>query len=190
MRRVTGIGGTFWMQRRPVASSSSEVQLHLDDRSRRDNGKPPFSAGSRRRAERTMRPIVLIAALCSAGSAAASEEWPALRHGMWEFSRSIETVGKGGKPQTVQSRNCVSPTEDMKRQNETLSRAGCKFSPLARAGNVYTYSAVCKMPGVAGTSKSVLTVDGDGAYTIRVDSDFGGEATRELLQARRTGDCR
>ncbi len=35
----------------------------------------------------------------------------------------------------------------------------------------------------------VLTVDGDSAYTIRVESDFGGEATRELLQARRTGDC-
>jgi hypothetical protein len=189
MRRVTGIGGTFWMQRGPVASSSSEMQLHLDDRSRRNNGKPPFSARTRRPAERTMRPIVLIAALCAAGSAAA-EEWPALRHGMWEFNRSIETVGKGGKPQTVQSRNCVSPTEDMKRQNETLSKAGCKFSPLARTGNVYTYSAVCKMQGMSGTSKSVLTVDGDGAYAIRVESDFGGEATRELMQARRTGDCR
>lgn len=137
-----------------------------------------------------MRRVLILAALLGgAANAAASEEWPALRHGLWQFDRSIETVGKGGRPQTVQTRSCTSPTDEMKRQNETLSRAGCKFSPLARAGNVYTYSAACKMQGMSGTSKSVLTVDGDSAYTIRVESDFGGEATRELLQARRTGDC-
>jgi hypothetical protein len=38
------------------------MQLHFDERSRRNNGKPPFSAGSRRPAERTMRSIALIAA--------------------------------------------------------------------------------------------------------------------------------
>jgi hypothetical protein len=189
MTRLAGIGGVSRTESEPVAGSSSQVQPQFDEPSRRNNGEPPSSARTLRPTERTMRPIVLIAALCAAGSAAA-EEWPALRAGMWEFNRSIETVGKGGKPQTVQSRNCVSPTDDMKRQNETLSKAGCKFSPLARTGNVYTYSAVCKMQGMSGTSKSVLTVDGDGAYTIRVESDFGGEATRELMQARRTGDCR
>jgi hypothetical protein len=36
----------------------------------------------------------------------------------------------------------------------------------------------------------VLTVENDGAYTIRVESNFGGEPTRELLRARRIGDCR
>ena len=137
-----------------------------------------------------MRTISILAALLAgAATAAAAEEWPAMRHGMWEFTRSIESVGKGGKPQTVQTKKCTNPTDEMKRQNETLSKAGCKFSPLARAGNVYTYSAACRMQGISGTSKSVLTVDGDSAYTIRVESDFGGEATRELLQARRTGDC-
>ncbi len=135
-----------------------------------------------------MRTMVLIAALCAAGSAAA-DDWPVLRHGMWEFNRSMETVGKAGKPQTVQTSKCTSPTEEWKRQQETLSKAGCKFSPLVRAGNVVTYSAVCKMQGSTVTSKSVMTVDGDGAYTLRVESDDGGETTRELLQARRKGDC-
>jgi len=136
-----------------------------------------------------MRTISILAALLANAATAAAQEWPALRHGMWEFNRSIETVGKAGKPQTVQTKECTHPTDEMKRQNDMLSKAGCKFSPLARAGNVYTYSALCRMQGIAGTSKSVLTVDGDSAYTIRVESDFGGEATRELLQARRTGDC-
>lgn len=136
-----------------------------------------------------MRLIISMVALCAAGTAAAADQWPLLRHGMWEFSRSIETPGKGGKPQTMQTKQCTNPTEDMKRQNEMLSKGGCRFSPVTRSGNVYTYSAQCKMQGMAGTSKSVLTVDGDSAYTIRIESDFGGEATREVLQARRTGDC-
>jgi hypothetical protein len=45
------------------------------------------------------------------------------------------------------------------------------------------------MQGMSGTSKSVLSVTGDSAYTLRVESDFGGEATRELLTAKRLGDC-
>lgn len=136
-----------------------------------------------------MRLILSIVALCAAGTAAAADQWPPLRHGMWEFSRSIETPGKGGKPQTMKTKQCTNPTEDMKRQNEMLSKAGCRFSPVTRSGNIFTYSAQCKMQGMAGTSKSVLTVDGDSSYTIRIESDFGGEATREVLQARRSGDC-
>ncbi len=136
-----------------------------------------------------MRLILSIAALCATGTAAAADEWPPLRQGMWEFNRSIETPGKGGKPQTMQMKECTNPTEDMKRQNEMLSKGGCKFSPVTRSGNVYSYSAQCKMQGMAGTSKSVLTVDGDSSYMIRIESDFGGEATREVLRARRTGDC-
>lgn len=135
-----------------------------------------------------MRTMVLIAALCAAGPAAA-DEWPVLRHGMWEFNRTMETVGKTGKPQTLHTSKCASPTEEITRQQEMLGKAGCKFSPVVRAGNVFTYSAVCKVQGPTVTSKSVMTVDGDSAYTLRVDSDVGGEATRELLQARRKGDC-
>jgi len=62
MERVTGIGGMFWTERGPVVTSRSQMQLHFDERSRRNNGEPPLSAGSRRPAERTMRSIVLIAA--------------------------------------------------------------------------------------------------------------------------------
>jgi hypothetical protein len=77
----------------------------------------------------------------------------------------------------------------MKRQNEMLTKGGCRFTPVTRSGNAYSYSATCKMQGMSGTSKSVVTVDGDSAYALRVESDFGGESTREVLRARRTGDC-
>jgi uncharacterized protein affecting Mg2+/Co2+ transport len=132
---------------------------------------------------------VLLAAALPAGQAAA-DDWPALRAGMWEFNRTIETPGAQGKPQTMQTRKCTNPADDMKRQNDMLSKGGCKFSPVTRAGNTYSYSAVCNLQGASGTSKSVLTVESDAAYEIRIESDFGGEPTREWLRAKRTGDCR
>ena len=131
---------------------------------------------------------VLLAATLAAGPAAA-DDWPTLRPGMWEFNRTIEKPGSPGKPQTMQTKKCMNPSDDMKKQNEMLTRGGCKLSPITRAANVYTYSATCQLQGAAGTSKSVLTVESDSAYTIRVDSDFGGEPTRELLRAKRVGDC-
>lgn len=135
-----------------------------------------------------VRCAVLLAATLAAGRAA-SDDWPALRAGMWEFNRTIETSGASGKPQTIQKNECTNPTDDMRKQNETLTKAGCKFSPVVRSGNTYTYSAVCKMQGVSGTSKSVLTVESDASYVIRVESDFGGQRTHETLRAKRAGDC-
>jgi hypothetical protein len=132
--------------------------------------------------------IMVLAATIVTGPAAA-DDWPALRTGMWEFSRTIETPGTPGKPQIFQTRKCTNPSDDMKKQNEMLTKGGCKFSAVTRSGNTYTYSAVCKLKVASGTSKSVLTVESDSAYMIRIESDFGGEQTRELLRARRLGDC-
>lgn len=130
---------------------------------------------------------ILLAATVIMGPAAA-DDWPALRTGMWEFNRTIETPGTPGKPQIIQTKKCTNPSDDMKKQNEMLTKGGCQFSPVTRSGNTYTYSAVCKLKVLSGTSKSVLTVENDSAYMIRIESDLG-EQTRELLRARRVGDC-
>lgn len=134
------------------------------------------------------RVAMILAAAMFTGHAVA-DEWPALRAGMWEFNRTIETSATPGKPQTIQTKKCTNPSTDFKRQNEMLTKGGCTFSPVARAGNTYTYSAVCKMKGLSGTSKSVLTAERDSAYVIRIESDFSGEPTREILRAKRVGDC-
>ena len=130
----------------------------------------------------------LLVATLAAGRAAA-DDWPALRAGMWEFNRTIETPGSPGKPEVIQRKDCANPTEDMKKQNAMLTKAGCKFSPVVRSGNTYTISSACTMQGLSSTGKSVLTVQGDGAYEIRVESDIGGKKTHEVLRAKRTGDC-
>lgn len=152
-------------------------------------GLRPDPVPYRARRHARARLALLLAATLAAGPAVA-DGWPALRAGMWEFDRTIEAADTPGKPRSIQTKSCTSPSADMNKQNEMLTKGGCKFSPIARAENTYTYSATCKLQGASGTSKSVLTVESDSAYSIRIESDFGGTPTRELLRARRVGDCR
>ena len=86
-------------------------------------------------------------------------------------------------------RHCSFVTVDMRQQRAKLTKGGCRFSPVVRAGGEYRYSADCKIQGLTTISKSVLTVAGDSAYEIRIESEFEGEATREVLRARRVGEC-
>ena len=134
------------------------------------------------------------AALCSllglfaVANAAWAEELPNLRQGLWQFERSAA----GQKMHTTQ---CTSPSQDMKRQNEMIEkRGGCKMSPLKRSGNTFTFSADCTLSAPQGPvsfrSTSVMTVESDSAYKIEVTtSDALGPTGKELLTARRIGDC-
>lgn len=129
---------------------------------------------------------LLAGALGPIGSAAA-EDLPPLRKGQWSFERTIE--GGPGGPRKVSSRKCVAPTEDMKRQNAMLAKAGCTFSPVTRSGATYTFTSDCKVQGVSAQSKSVLTVESDSAYRLTVESRQDGHTTHEVMVARRVGEC-
>jgi hypothetical protein len=137
------------------------------------------------RAASALGAVALLASL--AAPPVAADEWPALRAGRWQFDRTIESSGP--TPGKVSRTACVDPTADFSRQREQLTRAGCTFSPVVRAGNVYRYSADCRMAGVASRSESVLAVDGTDSYTLKVESRTDGSSSRETLIARRIGDC-
>lgn len=127
--------------------------------------------------------------LAFSGSATKAEDLPAFRKGMWEFKRTVDNAGRPGKPQTTETKKCTNPSADMKRQKEALSKAGCKFSPTSKSGNSYRFTTECTVQGVAGQSKSLITVESDSAYGVKVESRMGNQITNELLLARRTGDC-
>jgi uncharacterized protein DUF3617 len=123
--------------------------------------------------------------LFSAGARA--EDPPAFRQGLWQFDRTV-----GG--QKLQTKECTSPSEELKRQNELLTRNGCKFTPTERSGNVYKFTAECTInaPGsspVSARSMSVMTVDDDSAYKVEITTTGAGTSTQESLIARRIGDC-
>ncbi len=139
-----------------------------------------------------MPAVLLIASLlaCLAlapSSATAADDWPVLRQGLWRFDRTIE--GMGPAPRKVSRTECIDPTANFRRQQEQLGRAGCTFTPLTRRGDEYRYGTTCRMAGTSTTSESVLTVEGPEAYTLRVSSQVDGQPTKEVLVARRVGDC-
>lgn len=127
--------------------------------------------------------------MCAAVAVAA--ELPQFRKGMWEYSRVM--ADPSGKPKTVSRSECSNPGEDMKKQNEMLTKSGCTFSPLQQQGNAYTFTAECSMSAgnqkIVSKTTSTITVESDSVYTVKVEGETNGARTSETLTARRTGDC-
>ena len=134
------------------------------------------------------RHIAILAGLATMSPAAMAEDLPVLKPGLWEFKRTVR--GEIGKPLTLDSRKCTDPTADMKKTNAMLAGQGCKFSAVARSGNTYSFSARCQVQGAQYESRSTMTVDGSSAYRVEVTSTGTGPGTKELLVARRIGECR
>jgi hypothetical protein len=70
-----------------------------------------------------------------------------------------------------------------------LSKLGFKLSSANNDKKTYSFNAECKIQNTTVQTKSVITVENDSAYNIRVESQSGDQITKEQLQARRTGDC-
>ena len=110
---------------------------------------------------------------------------PAFRKGMWEFTRT----SSADKTPPLTTKECTNPGDDMKKQNTILKKAGCSVSPFTKRGTSYTFTTRCSMPGVSMHSKSVISVESDSAYSVKLESRQGGKSSKEFLVARRTGDC-
>lgn len=133
--------------------------------------------------------VLALATLAGPGlSNAVAADWPSFKPGVWTFERTM--TGTGAPAGKVSNTGCVDPTADQAKQQDMLAKAGCQFTPITKNGKTYRYSATCKMGGTTSKSDSVLEVLSDEAYTLTVDSTVNGTTTHEVLQARRTGDCR
>jgi hypothetical protein len=130
-----------------------------------------------------------VALSLSLSAIAFAAELPPFRKGMWEFNRTVDGQGPGGKPATMTNKKCTDPSADMKRMNDMLSKQGCKFSARSAKANVYSFSSECQMQGISMQSQSIVTVESDSAYTVQVTGSGGGRSTKELLVAKRVGDC-
>jgi hypothetical protein len=131
--------------------------------------------------------IATLAAWMLVSATARADEPPAFRRGLWQFDRTV-----GG--QKLQTKECTSPSEELRRQNELLSRKGCKLTPTQRSGEIYTFTAECTIdaPGAApvnARSTSVMTVESDSGYRVEITTTGAGTSTQESLIARRIGDC-
>lgn len=136
------------------------------------------------------RRSIAAALLLGPAAFAFAAELPSFRQGLWEFNRSIQPQSPSGKPTTVADKRCTDPTADMKRMNDMLAKQGCRFSPVSASGNVFTFSSTCQIQNVSAQSSSTLTRESDSAYTVQVASTGSAGASKELLVAKRVGDCK
>ena len=93
------------------------------------------------------------------------------------------------KPQLRTVSKCTNPTEDIRKKWDMLAVQSCKFSPVTHDGNRYSYSSVCEKNGVTLQSKSVITVESDSAYRVETESHTNNQAQKEVIVAKREGDC-
>ena len=129
---------------------------------------------------------VTFALTAGALDCAAAVDVPAFRQGMWEYERSVG-------PSKFVARECVDPGQEMRAQNASMEKIGCKLSPATQSGSTYTYTTECavKLPsGAASWSTiSTLTVEGDTAYRLEIHSSGRGPPSDEVLVAHRVADC-
>src|SRR5215831_18790990 len=134
----------------------------------------------------TSKRILLAASVLTTVTAVGADDLPQFRPGLWEFKRSIEELKQGTKPPPVNLQECVDPTANLKKHKET---PGCKFSPMTKSGDSYSFTADCQTDRGRLRAKSVITVESDSAYRLRIESQAGDQQWTELLVARRIGDC-
>jgi hypothetical protein len=130
--------------------------------------------------------VSVVLALGASGIVSAADA-PTFRPGMWHFERSMNA--KGGKPEKVETTECLDPTLNQKRQVEKLTKTGCKFEPVVHSGSTWRRKATCKIGDITSTSDSVITVEGPDAYSMTVENVINGQKSHEELKARRVGDC-
>ena len=134
----------------------------------------------------TSKRFFLAASMLATATAVGADDLPQFRPGLWEFKRSIEELKQGVKPPPMNLQECADPTASLKKHKET---PGCTFSPMTKSGDSYSFTADCQTERGRLRSKSVITVESDSAYRLRVESQAGDQQVTEVLVARRIGDC-
>lgn len=138
--------------------------------------------------------IAAIALLFAAAPSWAIDAIPLdqLKPGLWKVVRSIDR--HDGQPEQVrQSEYCASPKKELTKMLRTASLL-CKTTVTKLAENKYDVNASCKLPGISGSNKTVITIISDASYSANVDTvgtKFGEKQHRsERILAARDGDCK
>jgi hypothetical protein len=129
-----------------------------------------------------------VSMILAVSAVVAAQEWPSLKQGMWEISRTMQAPG-GGAPKVANSTRCMDPVADWKQQNARMGQMGCTFSPMKKTGASYTFTASCNVMGTSSKTTTTIVPEGDSAYTLTVTGTTDGEPTNETMKAKWVGAC-
>jgi hypothetical protein len=115
---------------------------------------------------------------------------PTFRKGLWRFVRTLEIVNSQNVRQTLLERDmtrCVDPTHAMKATFSSAPVGNCHSSRPQKINNKYIFSNRCDYMGPVST---VITVQSEEAYTELNEINVGRLPRKDLVIAKRVGDCR
>ena len=149
-----------------------------------------------RRAQQTGSSAALLAAgvILLGVSAADAKDPPRLRAGLWEFDRTLEVNGTQTdrlltsnlliKPRETR---CVDPNAALKAASRPLFLGTCRVTRTQPSDNEYVTTTYC---GGGAPVKSVMKVESETAYTQTHEGKIGANTTKDIVVARRIGDCK
>lgn len=136
--------------------------------------------------------IVLLTAL-ALPSYAAAQEYPKLRPGLWEMTRTADNAPQ--HPMT--SDICLDETvqKEMFEMGSGAMKGMCSKHDFRMSGGRATGDFVCDMGGSRMHSKSAMVMSGDTAYRTEIDTTYdppfmGMSRLKTVLTARRLGPCK
>jgi hypothetical protein len=131
--------------------------------------------------------------LLSGPIGAEAYDGPSFTKGLWLFQRSTEFYTKHWllpNARRVQVERpvvrCVDPTEAMIETFRTASVGACQPSLPRKEGNKFVFAKRCDFMGPV---KTTISVESETAYREMNELLVGNSPKRELVVARRVGDC-
>lgn len=135
----------------------------------------------------------LVLSALPVGQQALAYDGPTFSKGMWLFQRSTEYVTKhwvlpNARRVKVEQPvvRCVNPTEAMVETFRPASIGACQSTPPVRQKNTFVFAKRCDY---LGPVKTVITIESDAAYRETNELLTGASPKRDIVVARRLGDC-
>lgn len=120
-----------------------------------------------------MKPFVPLAllALALASLDATAQQYPKLKPGLWQMSRTADRAGAQGMPPIT---ICFdeSVQKEMFDMGVGQMRGMCSKTDFHMNGSGGTAETICNFGGTTAHSRSTLTLIGDTAYRTEVDTTF------------------
>jgi len=134
---------------------------------------------------RALRGVSLALLFAAQPAAAVEDQWPLLRPGEWEFKTEVD----GQKRLEI---SCSDPIADVKASVLELDQRNCKREPLRKRRGSHVFRVECA-PDEAGKGKLQgtfrLKAASDSAFRMESISTTDGRSRREIVEAKRRGDC-
>jgi hypothetical protein len=123
-----------------------------------------------------------------AGSAAANAALPTFKPGLWEYRRTVTTMGSA-KPQVSIVKKCADPTADIQAKMADLKKKGCQFTPPRRNKDRYVSSWNCPTPSGAMRFRDELTAKDSTSYQDSSETRSAQGVKQQTISAVRLGAC-